>query len=283
MGPAGSRCACGKIGRIFTHPFGMNYGDELMSKIPFNHTFFHIATVTPEWEPYDPADKKSFPHPVYHRPVAVSVLRITKGKGEGDDGQVDVNIVSRTISNLDGERELVAAFFKNVPGDTSFLVSFQGRSFCLPVMVYRALRHGVDASQYLQEQEVFTARYSSQHVDLADFLSGYGATYGNAQLSEYAKMLGLAKRPYIDVGKRFEEGELQVIQDRLEVDVMIIAAIYFRLLLSQGRLDIDNFRVVSKKALRCYFDRNNLAQKYLEDSSIKEYFRAGEPTAKKTS
>jgi len=253
-----------------------------MDHIPFNHTFFHIATVTPNWEPYDPNDP-GFPHPVHHQPIGASLLRLTKEKDEDGEAQVAVTITSKVIKNLEQEeRGLVAAFFEKVPGETSFLVSFNGRSFALPVMVYRALRHGVNASKYLQEQEVFTARYSSQHVDLADFLSGYGTlAQDGASLSLYAQMLGLAKRPYLKVEEAFQKGQTDAIKERLEVDVLIMAAIFFRLLLSQGRLTLDSFRAVSKLTLRKYFDQNDLAAKYLEDSNITEYFRGGVPAEKK--
>jgi len=252
-----------------------------MDQVPFNHTFFHIATVTPDWKPYDENDKKSFPHPVHHRPVAVSLLRLKKAKDSEDNGSPQVTITSKGIHDLEqGERGLVAGFFDKVPGDTSFLVSFNGRSFALPVMVYRAMHYGVDASKYLQDQEVFTSQYSTQHTDLAALLTGYGATYGSASLSEYAQMVGLAKRPYIKVEKFFNEGNIDAIVARLEVDVVITAAIYFRLLLSKGRLSLDGYRSIAGTTLRQYYERNQMAEKYLEDSDVRNYLRAGQPAKK---
>lgn len=252
-----------------------------MDQVPFNHTFFHIATVTPKWEPYDKDDKKSFPHPVHHQPIAVSLLRLKKASSKDANDKLEVTITSKGIHDIEEEgRALVAAFFQKVPGETSYLVSFGGRSFSLPVMVYNAMRYGVDASQYLRDQEVFTAQFSDQHTDLAELLSGYGAMYKAAKLHEYAQMIGLAKRPYIDVEACFNSGEVDTIVARLEVDVAIIAAIYFRLLLSKGRLTIESYRNIARATLRKYFERSPMAERYLEDSDVLNYFRAGHPTKK---
>ena len=205
------------------------------------------------------------------------MLQLKKSSSNDDNAKLEVTITSKGIRDIKEEgRGLVAAFFKKVPGETSFLVSFGGRSFSLPVMVYNAMHYGVDASQYLRDQEVFTAQFSDQHTDLSELLTGYGALYKAASLSEYGKMVGLAKRPYIDVAECFKTGNVETIVQRLEVDVAIIAAIYFRLLLSKGRLSIEGYRAVAGMTLRKYYESNPMAEKFLEDSGVRNYLHAGQ-------
>jgi predicted PolB exonuclease-like 3'-5' exonuclease len=238
-----------------------------------NHVIFHIATVTPNWEPYEKDGKQEFPPPIYHVPVAVSLLQLRM------DGQeaLSVNIASKRVDTLEEERSLVNYFFQHVPGDAAFIVSFNGRSFTLPVMVYRSLYHGVDASRYLQNQEMFNARFSSRHIDLSEVLSGYGALYRSASLSEYAQLIGLAKRPYIDVAKAFEEQQLDLISNRLEVDVLITAAIYFRLLLSQGDISVDIYKKIARTVLKAYHKSNPFAERYLNGSNVPKYLSINQP------
>jgi len=253
-----------------------------MSLVPFNHTIFHIATHVP-----DPPnrDEDEFPHPLYHRPVAVSLLRITREKDSLDP---IVQVMTKGITDIEkDEGTLVEQFFQKMPGGSGFVVSYMGRPFALPVMVYAALRHGVDASDYLKDERAFTARYSHNHIDLADFLSGYGAVPQNATLSDYARIIGFAKRVWVDVPKAFEAGDIKLIKERLEIDVMIIAAIYIRLLFSQGRLEPEAFELVAKKVLHAYFDRSALAKNYLKKSNVKAYLkvrkRVGKDADKKKS
>ncbi len=228
-----------------------------MSLPPLNHTFFHVSSVWPE------RDGADFPHPVHHRPIAVSILRV---KGDA------VKISSKAIGDVDKEEgALVSAFFRKMPDGAGHLVSFMGRRYGLPVMVYGALRHGVDASEYMQEERAFTARYSRQHLDLDDYLSGYGAVHTSASLSDYAQLMGLAKRPWVDVPKAFDEGNLQLIQERLEVDVLIIAAVYLRVMLSQGQIEPAYYRSLAKQIFMSYFDTSSYAAEYIESSNIKAY------------
>jgi len=238
-----------------------------MLQITFNHYIFHIATVTPDWEPYDSNDKSEFPHPVHHHPMAVSLLQLRDDDAEPD---VQVKVISKGISDLKKEeRGLVRTFFQKVPGNVNSLVSFNGRSFAIPVMVYRALHHGVDATKYLQEAGGLFGRSpsSTPHIDLSESLSGYGAMYKSASLSNYAMMLGLSKRPYLDVSQAFSSGNVNSIVMRLEVDVLITAIIYYRLLLSQG-WDRKAYEKTLNSTLEAYAQRNELAENYILESKL---------------
>lgn len=240
-----------------------------MSLPPLNHTFFHISSIWPDREGAD------FPHPVHHRPIAVSILRVKND---------EVKISSKVIEDIDTEEKaLVSAFFRKMPDGAGNLVSFMGRRYGLPVMVYGALRHGVDASEYMQEERAFTARYSRQHTDLDDYLSGYGAVHTSASLSDYSQLMGLGKRPWVDVPRDFDDGLYQLIQDRLEVDVLIIAAVYLRVLLSQGQIDPEYYRSIAKTIFMTYYERSQMAHDFLEASDLKSYAAAANvPEKKKT-
>ncbi len=77
------------------------------------------------------------------------------------------------------EKKLLQGFFGYFERLKPRLVSFNGRGFDLPVLKYRAMKHGVSASHLHQAGDKwnsYTSRYAlNWHCDLQDVLSDYGA------------------------------------------------------------------------------------------------------------
>jgi predicted PolB exonuclease-like 3'-5' exonuclease len=70
------------------------------------------------------------------------------------------------------------------------LVTWNGRTFDLPVLSMRAFRLGVPFDWYYKERNM-RYRYSDEgHLDLMDFLGDYGASR-NAKLGDVARLIGL--------------------------------------------------------------------------------------------
>ena len=79
------------------------------------------------------------------------------------------------------EAEIIQRFFDGIEKYTPDLVSWNGGGFDLPVLHYRALRHGIVAPRYWEAGDADQAfrfnnylnRYHSRHLDLMDVLSSY--------------------------------------------------------------------------------------------------------------
>ena len=122
-----------------------------------------------------------------HRVVAVSVaLR------QGDSFKV------WTLGDEDSdEAEIVRRFYDGIERYTPDLVSWNGGGFDLPVLNYRALKHGIQAPRYWEIGESdrdfkwnnYLARFHWRHIDLMDVLANYNPR-ANAKLDEIASMLG---------------------------------------------------------------------------------------------
>src|SRR5207249_6071127 len=70
------------------------------------------------------------------------------------------------------------------------LVTYNGRSFDLPVIALRCLRHGVPMRFFFQDRD-YRYRFSdSGHIDLYDFLSEHGAARVGS-LDAIARVMGL--------------------------------------------------------------------------------------------
>jgi predicted PolB exonuclease-like 3'-5' exonuclease len=150
------------------------------------------------------------------------------------------------------ERELVQRFFDGLERYTPVLVSWNGSGFDLPVLQYRALRHGVNAHRYWEMGESdrdfrynnYLSRYHWRHIDLMDVLSGFGAS-GRASLELAAQLVGLPGKLGIGgahVWSAYRRGELAAIRDYCETDVLNTYLIYLRFQLVRGELDAVSYQ-----------------------------------------
>jgi predicted PolB exonuclease-like 3'-5' exonuclease len=152
-----------------------------------------------------------------------------------------------------GERELIERFFDGVDRYSPTLVSWNGGGFDLPVIHYRALRHGVRAPRYWETGDDdssfrwnnYLNRFHYRHTDLMDVLSGFQARAA-APLDEVATLVGLPGKLGMrgsDVWPRFQAGEIGAIRDYCETDVLNTYLIYLRFELIRGRLDEDRYNI----------------------------------------
>ena len=172
-----------------------------------------------------------------HRVVAISVALRT-----GDSFKV------WSLGNEDaGEAELVRRFFDGIERYTPDLVSWNGSGFDLPVLHYRALRHGIQAPRYWETGDSdrefkwnnYLGRFHWRHVDLMDVLAGYQIR-GRASLDETAVLLGFPGKLGMSGAKvwdKFMEGGISEIRDYCETDVLNTWLVFLRFEFMRGNLD----------------------------------------------
>src|SRR5580658_9789730 len=87
------------------------------------------------------------------------------------------------------EGEMLEAFAEWLDTRQPTVVTWNGRSFDMPVITSRALKHGVPMPWWFRDRNT-RYRYSTDgHFDLMDFLADFGATK-NARLDAYARIVG---------------------------------------------------------------------------------------------
>lgn len=186
-----------------------------------------------------------FQPPHLHRIVAISVVLAQKG---------ELKVMSLG-SEQDGEAELVRQFFRGIDKYRPVLVSWNGSGFDLPVLQYRALRHGITARGYWQTDgdakwDNYLGRYQFRHTDLMDVLALYQGR-ASAPLHEIAVMLGLPGKLGMDgsqVAGAYAAGKLAEIRAYCETDVLNTYLIYLRFLLMRGELDPAGYRAELDRA-----------------------------------
>jgi predicted PolB exonuclease-like 3'-5' exonuclease len=172
-----------------------------------------------------------------HRVVAISVALRT-----GDSFKV------WSLGDEDSdEGEIVRRFFDGIERYAPDLVSWNGSGFDLPVLHYRALKHGIQAPRYWEvgdsDREYkwnnYLGRFHWRHVDLMDVLAGYQHR-GRASLDQMAVMLGFPGKLGMSGDKVWDcwlGGGIREIRDYCETDVLNTWLIYLRFEFMRGNLD----------------------------------------------
>jgi predicted PolB exonuclease-like 3'-5' exonuclease len=145
------------------------------------------------------------------------------------------------------EAELVRRFFDGIERYAPDLVSWNGGGFDLPVLHYRALRHGIQAPRYWEigdndrdfRYNNYLSRFHWRHVDLMDVLSGFQMR-GRASLEQMAVLLGFPGKLGMAGDKVWQcwlNGGIEDIRNYCETDVLNTYLIYLCFEHMRGRLD----------------------------------------------
>jgi len=146
-----------------------------------------------------------------------------------------------------GEAELVRRFFDGIEKYSPDLVSWNGGGFDLPVLHYRALKHGIQAPRYWETGDSdrdfkwnnYLSRYHWRHTDLMDVLANFN-NRAFAKLDEIAVMLGFPGKLGMSGDKVWDawrDGRIGEIRDYCETDVLNTWLIFLRFEFMRGHLD----------------------------------------------
>jgi predicted PolB exonuclease-like 3'-5' exonuclease len=185
--------------------------------------------------------ESTFPPTWAHRIIVIGCLWLDHGYRLKRFGVVGEN----PTGSLDArERHLLEDFSRFVGRARPVLVTYNGRSFDLPVMVMRALCHGVPLPWYYRDRDV-RYRYSGDgHLDLCDWLADHGATRAG-KLDAIVRLIGLPGKAGVDgsqVEGLYQAGHLESIQQYCLADVAQTALLFLRFKLLQGQLAPDVYR-----------------------------------------
>ncbi len=195
-------------------------------------------------EPPQP-DRAGFPPTWAHRIIVIGCLWLDHGyrlKRLGVIGESTRPDPGETLDQR--ERHLLEDFSRFVGRARPVLVTYNGRSFDLPVIVMRSLCHAVSLGWYYRDRDI-RYRYSEEgHLDLCDWLADHGATRAN-KLDAIARLIGLPGKVGIDgsqVDGLYQAGDLDAIQKYCLGDVAQTALLFLRFRLLQGQIAPDVYR-----------------------------------------
>jgi predicted PolB exonuclease-like 3'-5' exonuclease len=180
-----------------------------------------------------------FPKHIYHSIVCIGALVAHQDNG----GPWTIDALGAPHVCERPEKALISAFVDRIAELSPQLITFNGSSFDLPVLRYRAMVHGV-AAPGLALRPYFH-RYTEDAVDLCDVLSSF-SPQGKATLHEMCRVMGLPGKPDgmagSEVEKYYRERRIREIADYCETDVVNTYRVWLRYELFRGRLSDAEFQ-----------------------------------------
>jgi len=178
-----------------------------------------------------------FPKHIYHSIVCIGALVAHR-----EDGNWAVDAIGAPHIGERNEKDLVQAFVDKIDELNPQLVTFNGNSFDLPVLRYRAMVHSV-AAPGLSARPYFN-RYTDDAIDLCDVLASF-TPQAKATLHEICKVMGMLGKPVGihggEVARYCLEGRIKEVADYCETDVVNTYRVWLRYDLFRGRLDNASF------------------------------------------
>jgi predicted PolB exonuclease-like 3'-5' exonuclease len=180
-----------------------------------------------------------FPKHIYHSIICIGALVAHREEA----GHWIVDALGAPHVGDRSEKELITSFVDKIAALMPQLVTFNGSSFDLPVLRYRAMVHGV-AAPGLAARPYFH-RYTDDAVDLCDVLSSF-SSQAKATLHELCRMMGLPGKPDgmtgAEVEKYYRDGHIRKIAEYCESDVLNTYRVWLRYELFRGRLSDAEFQ-----------------------------------------
>ncbi|MGI9469931.1 MAG: 3'-5' exonuclease [Rubripirellula sp.] len=124
-------------------------------------------------------------------------------------------------------------------------VTFNGRSFDIPLMELAAFRYGISLPKWFRSDGYKTPRnrYNSDaHLDLQDVLTNYGAARCNGGLNLVAQLLGKPGKMGLTgdkVQQQHDDGNKKAISDYCRCDVLDTYFVFLRTQVLMGKATLD--------------------------------------------
>jgi predicted PolB exonuclease-like 3'-5' exonuclease len=205
-----------------------------------------IETV-PDPQLYTPPEvangqERPFPPLYAHRPIVLGVCWLDEAYGFQRLG---------VIGESKEEAGMLADFSSFAETHRPHLVTYNGRSFDLPVIALRCLRHGVPLRFFFQDKDYRYRFTDAGHIDLYDFLSEHGAARIGS-LDAIARVMGLPGKVGVDgsqVEGLYNAGQLDTIKRYCLTDVAQTTFLFLRYRLLQGILDVPGYQRAAQRLL----------------------------------
>ena len=203
----------------------------------------------------------TFPRQPFHRVVSISILIAEIGKINNYEYYEIIKL--GTISSLDNtEKEMTEKFFEYLCKYIPRIVSYNGRTFDMSVMKYRAMKYEISIEKLFKAGDKwnnYLQRYSTDwHCDLLEALSDFSAS-ARCKMNEVCSILGLPGKIGIDGSKvidLYDQNLIKTIDDYCETDVLNTYLIYLNYALLSGLTNKSNFINMNQNLIKYLKQKN---------------------------
>ncbi len=178
-------------------------------------------------------NKSGFMPPMFHRIVSWVGLWV-ENNGEPRN---------KVAWSGENEKEGLQKLFEALSIFKDFgLVHHNGKGFDLPVITYRAMKHGLQVTSRLNTHDI-KYRFSRVNIDLMDEFSNFGASMG-PKLKHLGQLIDIPFKQTAEgdaVYEMFQRGEIARIEHYCYEDVMATYLVWLHLKFTVGELQPETF------------------------------------------
>ncbi len=197
-------------------------------------------------------DVERLPAPPHHKVVVLGALWF------------DAAYEAKRIGVIgEGKEEvgLLGDFARLIEERKPCLITFNGRSFDMPVIATRCLRYGVPLRHYYRSRDVRYRFSADGHLDLMDYVADFGAAKPS-RLDVVAKLCGMPGKVGVDgkdVGPMVHAGRLVEVRNYCLCDVAQTAGVFLRVQLIRGELEREAYLVAMRRLIELIRNDERLA------------------------
>jgi predicted PolB exonuclease-like 3'-5' exonuclease len=195
--------------------------------------------------------KNDFSRQLFHKVVCISYVEANLQIIDNKNISLTINkLQSNAITDYEGgEEALIRGFWSNFEKKKPILVTFNGRTFDIPALRYRALKYDIQCEWFFKAGTKWDNNYKSKYcqdvnLDLLDSFSDFGGS-ARIKMEEVCSLLNIPCK--LDakgdgVSKMFDEGKIQEIKDYCETDVLATYLLYIKYLYHIGNMDLKSLK-----------------------------------------
>jgi len=156
-------------------------------------------------------------------------------------------------------------------------VTFNGRSFDLPIMELAAFRYGIPIGAWFKNEGFRSPRNrfsTNAHLDLQELLTNFGATRCNGGLNLISKLISKPGKMDItgdQVQQQYDEGKWKEISDYCRCDVLDTYFVFLRSMVMMGNTTLEKEIELVEEA------RQWIEQRSCDSKAYTDYLNAWKP------
>ncbi|MCV3432663.1 3'-5' exonuclease [Campylobacter lari] len=173
----------------------------------------------------------------------------------------------------ENEKQMLEEFFNFIDKHQPRLVSFNGKSYDMPLLVIRALKYNINASAYLDASDKWNNYKSkfveNKHCDLLESLGSFGQK--GLRLDTLCAMAGLPGKYDVhgnEVLDLFYQNKLEKIHEYCESDVLNTYMLFLKYEFIKGNLTREDYLNILENF------KEELVQKHSDKSYQKPFLEA---------
>lgn len=190
--------------------------------------------------------QNDFPRQLFHKVVCISFLeaKIDYDYSNGQESYKIVKFESASTKNST-EEQVIKWFWNHTSKIAPRFISFNGKTFDMPVLKYRALKYGIPCDWFFLEGdkwENYNQKYGTLHTDLIDCFSDYGAS-AKVKMKEVCALLNIPCKLDADGGsltEMYDAQKFDEIRDYCETDVLATYILYLKFCQLSGKISKDS-------------------------------------------